>query len=242
MLKSILLWANVLFIILVSFLLLSDLTLLKIINLSNIIIVITAFGGALSGAWGAYKLQIYKEKEKREKEKISALNKALFILLRQINAMEIFKRDLAVHIAEDKIVRAFNLPSWKTNSYNDLKFNFEELSFILDTEDLNLLHELFILQECFEQAIETINQRTIFITNKIAPEFELKEIDITSLTAEKFKKIINANNVNNLVFLTNNMYEHIYKTREELEDIEKKFFNFAKSQYPNQKFIRFESE
>jgi hypothetical protein len=233
-------WINIIFIILVTFLLLSDLALLKIIDSSNIITIITAFGGALSGAWGAYKLQIYKENEKEEKQKISSLNKALFILLRQINAMMMFKIDLEKVEAEDPIVRAFHFPAWKTNSYNELKFNFEELSFILDTKDLNLLHELFIVQECFEQAIETINQRSIYFINQVTPEMEFKNIDNKKLTIEELKTEMDINKIDGLVFATDNMYKHIYKTYKQLEDLEPKLFNFAKSQYPQQKFLRFE--
>jgi hypothetical protein len=232
---------NILFITLVSFLLLSDLIFVKAINSSNIITVVTAFAGALSGAWGAYKLQINKENKKEEKQKINSLNKALFILLRQINAMTMFKVNLEKVQEEDPIVRAFHLPAWKTNPYNDLKFNFEELSFILGTEDLNLLHELFIVQESFEQAIETINQRSIYFINKVTPEMELKDIDNKKLTAiEELKIEMDNNKIDGLVYATDNMYEHVYGTYQQLEDVELKLFNFAKSQYPNKKFIRFE--
>jgi len=233
-------WVNILFITLVSFLLLSDLIFVKAINSSNIITVVTAFAGALSGAWGAYKLQINKENKKEEKQKINSLNKALFILLRQINAMTMFKIDLEKVQEEDPIVRAFQIKAWKPNPYNDLKFNFEELSFILDTEDLNLLHELFIVQESFEQAIETINQRSIYFINKVTPEMELKDIDNKKLTIDELKTEMDNNKIDGLVYATDNMYEHVYGTYQQLEDVELKLFNFAKSQYPKQKFIRVE--
>ena len=231
---------NILFITLVSFLLLSDLIFVKAINSSNIITVVTAFAGALSGAWGAYKLQINKENKKEEKQKINSLNKALFILLRQINAMTMFKIDLEKVQEEDPIVRAFQIQPWKPNPYNDLKFNFEELSFILDTEDLNLLHELFIVQESFEQAIETINQRSIYFINKVTPEMELKDIDNKKLTINELKTEMDINKINGLVLGTDYMYIHVYGTYQQLEDVELKLFNFAKSQYPKQKFIRVE--
>jgi hypothetical protein len=223
---------------LISFLLLSDLSLLKIIDSSNIITVTTAFGGALSGAWGAYKFSIYKENEKEEKQKISSLNKAFFILLRQINAITMFKIDLEKVEQENPIVRAFHFPPWKTNSYTDLKFNFEELSFILDTKDLNLLHELFIAQESFEQAIETINQRSIYFINKVTPEMELKDIDNKKLTIDELKTEMDINKINGLVSGTNYMYTHVYETYKQLEDIELKLFLFAKSQYPKKRFIK----
>lgn len=235
-------WINILFLILVSSLLLSDLTFLKIINSSNIITVLAGFGGALSGALGAYKLQIYKENKKEKKQKISSLNKALFILFRQINAMTMFKIDLEKVREEDPIVRAFEIQPWKPNPYNDLKFNFEELSFILDTEDLNLLHELFIVQESFEQAIETINQRSTYFINKVTPEMELKDIDNKKLTIDELKTEMDINKINGLVLATDYMYIHVYETYQQLEDIELKLFNFAKFQYPNQKFIRFDKK
>ncbi|QKE29379.1 hypothetical protein AACT_2255 [Arcobacter acticola] len=233
-------WVNILFLILVSSLLLSDLTFLKIINSSNIITVVTAFAGALSGAWGAYKLQINKENKKEEKQKINSLNKALFILLRQINAMTMFKIDLEKVKEKEPIVRAFQIQAWKTNPYNDLKFNFEELSFILDTEDLNLLHELFIVQESFEQAIETINQRSIYFINKVTPEMELKDIDNKKFTLDELKTEMDINKINGLVSGTDYMYIHVYRTYQQLEDVTSKLFNFAKSQYPDKKFIQFE--
>lgn len=206
---------------------------------------ITTFGAALAGAWGAYMLQVYKENKKIEKQNISSINKACFILLRQINAMEMFKRDLDKVRELPEIVRAFEIPAWKPNSYNDLKFNFEELSFLLDpdmvdSKDLNLLHDLFIVQECFEQAIETINQRSIYFINKVTPEMEEKGIDEKPLTIEEIKNKMDINKISGLVFGTNNMYEHVDKTYSEIEVMEEKFVSFAKSLYPNQKFITLE--
>jgi hypothetical protein len=209
-------------------------------NLSIIITTVSTFAAALAGSWSAYKLQVYKENKKTEQENISAINKALFVLLRQINSIEMFKRDLDKHIEKHEIERAFIFPAWKPNSYNDLKFDSEKLSFILDTKDANILHELFIVQESFEQTIETINQRSIYFINQVTPEMELKEIESKLLTVKELKNEMDINKINGLVIATNNMYEHVYGTHKQLEDIEKNFFNFAKSLYPNQKFIRFE--
>jgi len=231
---------NIIFILLVSFLLLSDLIFIKIINQSNILTIITAFGGALSGALGAYKLQIYKENKKEEKQKISSLNKAFFILLRQMNSMIMYKVDLEKVETENPIMRAFYLPPWKTNPYHDLKFNFEELSFILDTKDVNLLHELFLVQESFEQAIETINQRTIYFINKVNPEIELKNLNNKKFTIEELKIKIDINKIDGLISATDSIYTHVYNTYKQLEDIEIKLFNFAKLQYPKHKFIQIE--
>ncbi len=88
-----------------------------------------------------------------------------------------------------------------------MKFNFEDLSFILDTKDLNLLHELFIVQESFEQTMETINQRSIYFINKVTPEMELKNIDSKKLTIEELKTEMDTNKIDGLVYATDNMYE-----------------------------------
>ncbi len=189
----------------------------------------------LVGALVAFQLQNSRENRKETKRRISALNLALFTLIRQINALANFIEDLEP--LKNDVSRCFKVQPWQSNKYEDIKFNFEELSFILDSDNPNILHYLLIEQERFEQTLKTIQLRSEYQVNIIQPILESANIGNKRLPFEEIEKILGKYKLEGIILATDKVYEHVYKTFESSSEFSKNLHKFAKQQYPKIKFL-----
>jgi len=160
---------------------------------------------------------------------------ALFTLLRQINALANLVKDLEP--LKNDPSRCFKVQPWHVNEYEDIKFNFENLSFILETDDLNILYELLIEQERFEQALKTIQLRSEYQVKVIQPILEENDIGNKRLPFDKLESIIGKYKLEGLMLATDKVYEHVYQTFESSSKLADDFHSFAKRQYPKVGFI-----
>ncbi|MGA1839091.1 MAG: hypothetical protein ACMUIU_00560 [bacterium] len=137
---------------------------------STIAPAITTLLAAFLGAWFAYLLADNKEKRKEIALRRQAINRAIFVLVRQYNAIKLIQQELDKY--RDNPGKAIELPASSINRYEDLVQNFSSLEFILDSESPNLLLELSIEQERFEQAIAAHRLRNKFYIEDLQPTLE----------------------------------------------------------------------
>ena len=191
-----------------------------------------------TGAFLAYGLQKFRENKKIKEERVNILNLTLFTLVRQINALENFKQVLDE--LENNNSRAFLLPPWKANEYDDLKFDFKELSFILNTEEANILHYLLIEQERFEQTIKSIVLRSEYQVNTIQPILENNNIKEGLVKTNDFISIIGEYKYKGIVDATDAVYMHVNKTHSSSQDVINKLYNLSKKISPETNFVQLE--
>lgn len=198
---------------------------------AGVILAATFFGALI-----AYQLQNTREKITAEKEQINSLNIALFTLLRQVNALAVFKKDLDA-LRNDKS-RFFKLQPWQTSSYDDVKFDFKSLSFTLSTKDPNILHNLLIEQERFEQTLNAIKIRSEYQVKTIQPLLEDTNIGNKKLPFNEVENIIGKYKLEGIILGTNNVYEHVDKTFLSSKKMLEELHAFAKICYPKVGFIK----
>ena len=126
----------------------------------------TVLIGAFVGAFAAFKLKSKNDDEKRHKEEKMAMNKAIFVCVRQINAIKNMNKELSKYSSD--LERAFKLPAMKPPAYEDLKYDYDELGFLLE-EHPQLVMNLVIEQERFEQAFKSIEIRNEFYVKEVQP-------------------------------------------------------------------------
>ncbi len=186
----------------------------------------------------AYYLQRRREQIKEKKQQISSLNTGLFTLLRQMNALASFKKDLDALRDDDS--RFFKLPPWETNAYDDVKFDTEALSFILTTDNPNVLHHLLIEKERFQQTLSAIKVRSEYQVHTIQPLLEQSNIGSERITWPEAEAVIGKYKLEGLVLGTNHVYEHVDATVQSSKLMLEELHSFAKAQFPNVKFIHAE--
>ncbi len=192
-----------------------------------------------SGAFIAYWTQNRREQKKEDENQITALNKALFTLLRQINALASIKKDLD-KVRNDKF-REFILRPFHPNMYNDLKFNCDSLIFMLDQKYQNLkgtdiLQDLLIEQEGFEQTLRAIEFRTDYQVKVIQPHLEELGIKDTDPTFEKAKSSLGECKSKNIVHYTDQVYENVDETLKSSGKVFQKLHDYSKKRFPKKQF------
>jgi len=140
--------------------------------------------GAFIGAYSAFKLDQSEKKLAEHKENRIVMNRTLFILVQQINAIKLVKRDLDKY--QSDFEKAFNLPALAQPDYSDLKFEQNKLSFLIEHHYAHILMELRLEQSRFEQAMGSIKIRNEFYINEVQPLVSKHELTGKKLPLKEY--------------------------------------------------------
>ncbi|WP_331352663.1 hypothetical protein [Cellvibrio sp. UBA7671] len=132
----------------------------NIIEMKDIAASALALVGTFFGATFAFRLTERKEYLQLHQNRRESLNKAIFILIRQLNAVHQLNLEIEKHSGIYK--KAFNMQALVSPPYQDLYHDFEGLSFILESDNPSLIFELTTQQECFHQTMSSLSFRNEF--------------------------------------------------------------------------------
>ncbi len=123
---------------------------------------------AFLGAWLAFKLEDNRRKEEQEKKNISACDKVIYILSKQYSILI----DLDIKMIEP--IR--NSPEqWREMKpvpymdYKDIKLNIEDILFLQDTHQKDILYGLLEADRKFHNTIDTFNKRSQIYSEEVQP-------------------------------------------------------------------------
>jgi hypothetical protein len=89
----------------------------------------------------------------------AAANRALFVLMRQFNALENIRRQRLVPL-EDKPDRHLALVPSPALNYSQWRVDFSSLQFLLATPNTKLLLDLMLKDDQFHAAVQSVNERS----------------------------------------------------------------------------------
>lgn len=187
------------------------------------------------GALFAFRLNEDKDKKKILKAQKAALNRALFVLLRQYAAVALFSKFLEPF--ETVIDRAINLPAHQLPPYTGLTQDVEALEFLLETDHANVLMRLTVEQECFYQALESVRLRNRFYVDEVQHGIALLGISGKSCTEEQLLEGLGERVLGSAINYANGVYLHILTTKESLLKMHQELYTAAKELFPNERFI-----
>ena len=193
--------------------------------------------GTLLGATLAFRLNEDKESKKEAAAQRSALNRALFVLARQKNAVALIARELEPF--KTPFDRAFNFPAAKVAPYEDLVHRFEDLEFLLNTSDVNVVMRLTVEQERFHQMLETLRIRNEFYVRELQPEIARHRLNRKEVSgaavAERFGERLFETAMNYAEILR----DHVESSTTSIPEMHEELRIVAKRLYPNSKFVGF---
>ena len=196
---------------------------------------LTVAVGGFIGAFSAFWLKSYEERKKSSEKQKQALNSALFVLIRQMNAIHCIKRDL------DKFKEPFDqglsLPAMQPPDYSSVKQDIDSLRFLIGSGNANILMELTIEQERFEQAINSINIRNEFYVNEVQPALSYHSLNGKPLPLSKFEEKLGERLFQGAMSGAEVMYEHVYASEISLDAKFKLLREIAKNLFPDEKFF-----
>ena len=199
---------------------------------------------AFMGAWFAFKLEEDHRKDERDKKNISACCKANFVLSEQLKMLGKFQKE-EIESIEDKTDIWLYMEPLPHMDHETLKFNIENLQFILDTTHKDILSQLLSQDELFHKTISIINRRSQLLLEKLHPGFiqrmktckeqgKLEDKEIESLEAS------DRENKRRLENLTNKIIQHVNEAIASTKKFQKIFIKAIKDIYPEANPISFE--
>lgn len=196
---------------------------------------LTVAVGGFIGAFSAFWLKAYEERKKDKEKQKSALNSALFVLIRQINAIQNIKRDLDKY--ETPFERGLTLPAMKPPDYSSVKQDIDSLNFLIDNDNAQILMELTIEQERFEQAINSINIRNEFYVNEVQPALSFHALNGRPLPLAEFEEKLGERLFQGAMNGASVLYEHVYASDVSLHEKYTELREIAKNLFPGEKFV-----
>jgi hypothetical protein len=196
----------------------------------------------LIGAIYAFRLSERKEKEGERAKRIHALNKALFSLGRQVNAIRYIREEVSPYDTDMK--RLFGCKAAMPPDYSDVRVDFESLSFLLDTNDPDLLLRLSVEQDGFHQVIRAISMRAQYFVDQFQPAVMASGIMTDPITTTDLIMLNDAREkIGSLVFdsalnYTTSMFTALDEALPRLQKIMVELEDLSRQIYPGERFLR----
>lgn len=194
--------------------------------------------GTFIGATLAFRLNEKKEYLQLHAKQREALNRALFILVRQFNALSQLEKEFKKY--GSNVEKAFIMPAHKPPPYHDLTHNFSDLEFLLEHNETNLVFELTIEQERFHQAISALTIRNDFFVNEVQIASEKASLHGWSVTESEIREIFGNRIFFGAMQAARIAEEIITANVTSNAKAQEKLFAVAKAIYPKHKFIKYE--
>jgi len=186
------------------------------------------------GATFAFRLNEEKERKQLQKVRCESLNRALFVLFRQTNAIVQIYQDFKKH--NSPLERGFNLPAIRSPSYDDLKHDFAGLDFLLEFSGAQLLVELSIEQERFHQALVSLTVRNDFYIAEVQPALSKAGLHGKSIKSD-LSGLLGIRVCDGAIQGATIAWEHVSACNKTLPSMMKALHCQAKILFPEHKFL-----
>ncbi len=204
-------------------------------NTELIVEAVIIISAAFFGSFSAFRLNNYRENRSVESKRILSLKTAVFILARQANTLG--NEKLVLRKYEGTEEKYFDLPSKVGSIYSELKINLNELSFLLNHPDQNLLFDLAIEQDRFSAALEAINLRSDYHYNYVQPALRDKPHLAMNPRFIQLSATVGPAITEGIKNTTDNVYQHVYETLASINEMQERLAHVAHEMFPNERFI-----
>jgi hypothetical protein len=199
-----------------------------------------ALGAAFLGAWYAFRLNNNASAHQTVRERVAAINKALFVLVRQFNSLRAIQNQI-INPARADLTRFINLRSVLPISAISPRIDVDSLSFLLETEYRGLLMELIIEQERFETAVQAINERSRLHLEVLQPRMASGGImESVDYPAEKVIEVLSEPLVLHMQRATDDAIQHVDDTVNSNLAFAERFHREMKMLFPKYSIIHFQ--
>ncbi len=141
------------------------------VDFSTLISAVTTLLAAYFGARFAFKLQSQREDRVRIKEEVTAGNRAIFEIIRTYNKFCAVRSQFIDPFRSHPLKHYFILPASGLDHHKTY-FDYDSLSFILDSKDPNILTSLASYELEANSTVEAINHRSKLHFEVVQPAIE----------------------------------------------------------------------
>ena len=199
---------------------------------------VVPLGAAFLGAWLAFRLEDNARARQTVRDQVEAVNKALFVLIRQVNSLINTQTQIINPHREDPDCYINMRPSLPKASGSPT-LDLDSLSFLLETDDRNLLGELLVEQERFEAALQAMNERSRYHLEILQPRMEAARIgEHAEYSTDKIRSVLGESFVLLMQRATDDAIQLVDKTVESNSVLTGKVHVAMKRRFPKHTIIR----
>lgn len=176
--------------------------------LNTILGAAATLAAAFFGAKYAFQLQLESLKQKEVKDQVEAGNKAIFELVRTYNQFLAVRNQFIDEHRQSPGKHVFILPM--AGNLHVMQLNFDNLTFLFDAADPDLLGRLALFQREVASTIDVIAQRSQLHVDVIQPAVERLEEEVgEAIQLGQLEKALGKRNTQTVKMLTDFMIEGV---------------------------------
>jgi hypothetical protein len=194
-----------------------------------------AMMGTYLGALFAFRLEESRERRRDLKSKSAALNRCITVLLLQYNEVRNYLDRLTPYKSDVEL--AFNFPALQPPDNFDFRQKMDDLAFMLETASPQLLLDVFLEQQRFDQALAAIKQRNEFYVLQVQPPFAAAGLNNRLVTMKELQDGLGEMIFGGAMNSAKTMREHLQSTELSSLQAVRKVRRLAKTLFPADKFL-----
>jgi hypothetical protein len=197
---------------------------------------------AFAGSWYAFRLTDHARGRETIATNVAAVNRAQFALIQRYNLLKVFRRESIDPVRTDEpryVNMRPTLPLRELSAPLDLN----SLSFLLETDDRDVVIHLLIEEHRFETARQAINERFRLHIEEVQPRLAAGRIKEKSAFRED--ELVEALGEDLFLTLQRSTEEVVCEvdlTLASTLDLSARFHAAMKQRFPKQKIIRLDSD
>lgn len=209
-----------------------------VLTTKEILTPVMAIFATFFGAMFAFRLNEAKDLRSLSNSRREALNRALFILIRQKNAVH--QLELGFQKYTSLVERAFNMPAMKPPAYADLVFSMAELDFLLESKNPAILFMLSIEEERFHQTISAVQIRNEFYVDEVQKALSAQKINGRATTLLELQALLGERLFHGAMNGADMAWQHVTNTNLSLQHAHAELHKLAKEIFPGHKFLSYD--
>jgi len=192
---------------------------------------------AYIGASYAFKLQSDKEDRENQQGNIVAGNLAIFNILRKLNILINYQRQIITPIRGKRTAFLEMQPTLHLLE-EDIRLDLNSLSFLLNSDNPDLLGELSVEESKFQSALDAINKRSKIHLKQVQPKMERASVvEGDDYTFQQIEQILGQRLYVTIHKATDQVIDHVDSAVSSLQEVGEKLANTMKELYPNENII-----
>lgn len=213
---------------------------LQQIEVKDLVVAVLPVVTTFLGATLAFRLNEDREEKREQLRRKQALDFSLFILLRQDNAVR--QSIEPYRTAANDAERAFMVPALKPPDYLALKQDIASLAFLLELGHPQLLFELSIEQERFDQVFEALRIRNQFYVDELQPALERTGMNGRSVTLTEAKDLLGERIFGSAMNQAQILFDHFQASERSIPAMFASMRSTAKELFPSAALVSYERD
>lgn len=188
---------------------------------------------AFLGSWAAFKLEDRARTRQTTRDQVAAINRAQFELIAQLNKLKNIQAHMVDRHREDP-GRCVNMRPSLPFAEATAPVDIQELSFLLETEDRNLVFDILLERRRYSVALQVVDERSDLHVREVQPRLAAAGVrEGADGSRASLERILGEHLLLRLERITEATISAVDQTLVSTHDLVERFYAAMKTRYPD---------